>query len=388
MEVRPNPDMRSFLRPISVGMGREPEADEVDRFAELLDPARAHSAFVDGEAVGSIGAFTFELTVPGGSVPAAGATLAGVLPSHRRRGVLSRLMHAQLKDVRRRKEPVACLWTSEERIYGRFGYGLASLGMSIDVPTHRAGFRDDPGRRGQVRLVDEAEAAMRIPPLYDEVRRQRPGMVSRSEAWWRSRRLVGPSSGVLFRAIWEEEAYALYRVSLPWFTVPHGVVNVEEAIGVSFEATREIWRYLFTLDLVERVKAYRLPLDHPLLLMLEEPRRLDVQVLDNLWIRLVDVEAAFAARARGSGAVIVELADRLIPANEGRWRIGHDTVERVEDEPDLMLDVADLASVYLGAFTFAQLAAAGRVREARPEAAARADQFFGTHPSPWCPEIF
>lgn len=371
-------------------MGREPEAAEVAQLAQLLEVDRAHSAFVDGEAVGSSGAFSFELTVPGGAaVPAAGITLVGVLPSHRRRGVMTRLMHVQLDDIRRRCEPVACLWSSEERIYRRFGYGLASLGMAIELPTARAGFRDDPGAHGRVRLVDEAEAALRIPPLYDAVRRRRPGMVSRSDAWWRLRRLSqSPGPNVLFRAIWENEAYALYRVSLPWFTVAEGVAEVVEALGLSLDAAREIWRYLFSLDLVDRVKAERLPLDHPLLLMLEEPRRLGIRVVDNLWVRLVDVEAALAARRRGAGDVVLEVTDALIAENSGRWRVSDDAVARTKASADLALDVADLASAYLGGFTFAQLEAAGRVRAMSAGAIERADAVFATDLVPWCPEIF
>ena len=86
-----------------------------------------HAAFDGDRIVGGAGAFPFELTIPGGTVPCGGVTVVGVLPTHRRRGVLTAMMRAQLEDIRDRGEPIAALWASEEVIYRRFGYGLASL---------------------------------------------------------------------------------------------------------------------------------------------------------------------------------------------------------------------------------------------------------------------
>lgn len=43
-----------------------------------------HAAWDDGRIVGGAGAFSFELSVPGGSVPAAGVTVVGVSSPRRR----------------------------------------------------------------------------------------------------------------------------------------------------------------------------------------------------------------------------------------------------------------------------------------------------------------
>ena len=93
-----------------------------------------HAAFEEGQIVGGAGAFPFELSVPGGSLPCAGVTAVGVHPTHRRRGVLRSMMDAQLRDVHERGEPIAALWASEETIYGRFGYGIASWAGELKVP--------------------------------------------------------------------------------------------------------------------------------------------------------------------------------------------------------------------------------------------------------------
>jgi predicted acetyltransferase len=387
MEVASNPDLLSFLRPISVGMGREPRQDEADMVAELLNPDRALSARVDDTVVGSAGAYSLRLSVPGGvSVPTAGVGFVGVLPSHRRRGIGSALMTHLLADVRGREEPLAALWPSEERIYGRFGFGIASFGMSVELPTWRAGLRDDPAAVGGVTLVDPAEARPAIAPVYDGVRLMRAGMIERTDAWWRLRRLAA-SEPPTFVASWADQAYAIYRVHVPWFDIPDGVVEVIEAAATSVKATREIWRYLFSLDLCQRVRAERLPLDHPILHMLAEPRQLHARLADNLWLRLVDVRAALELRHRGPGSVVVEVRDDTLSSNGGVWRVTEDGVRRGGDA-ELALDVADLAAVYLGAATFAELARAGRVQERAPGAAARGDAVLPAALRPWTPEVF
>src|SRR3989454_9761686 len=168
-----------------------------------------------------------------------------------------------------------------------------------------------------------------------------------------------------------------------------GTIDVVEAVGDSPEATRAIWRYLLDIDWMARVRAGLLPLDHPLLLLLAEPRRLRFNLRDGLWVRLVDVGATLAARSYSpDNSVVVEVADGFCPWNAGRWRVGGKGVERTLNEPELRCDVTALGSVYLGGFTWAQLARALRVEEVRHGAIARADALFRTERAPWCPEIF
>jgi predicted acetyltransferase len=159
---------------------------------------------------------------------------------------------------------------------------------------------------------------------------------------------------------------------------------VLEAMGISPDATAGIWRYLLDVDWMERVQAELLPVDHPLFLLLEQPRRMRFRVGDSLWLRLIDVGSALAARSL-EGDVVLEVADAFCPWNAARYSL--DGAKTMEDA-DLRLDVSDLASVYLGGFTFGQLQRAGLVEEVRPGAVSRADAAFRSDRAPWCPEIF
>ena len=156
-------ELRSALDGIFHYFGDRPDDESLARFSQLLPAERMHAALDGEQIVGGAGVFPFELTVPGGSLPCAGVTVVGVLPTHRRRGALAAMMRAQLDDVHARGEPIAALWASEETIYGRYGYGLASLGGEIELPRTHAALRDDAPARGAVRLVGDDEALELLP---------------------------------------------------------------------------------------------------------------------------------------------------------------------------------------------------------------------------------
>jgi predicted acetyltransferase len=310
------------------------------------------------------------------------------------------MMRAQLEDIRDRGEPVAALWASEEVIYRRFGYGMASLSCEIGVPSGHAALREPRDERASAGLVPLAESKAVAGAIYDRVRAQTPGMFARSDTWWETRNLPDPperrggggeKNAVVLELDGEPAGYAFYRVHSKFEAgSAAGHVDVIEAVADGPAATRELWRVLLDMDWKATLKAYLLPIDHPLLHQLRYPRRMQMRVGDGLWVRLVDVGAALAARAYGGdGAVVLEVDDPFLPENGGRWRVAGGRAERTDDEPDLALDVGELGAVYLGGFDFAQLVRAGTVREVREGAAARADAIFRTGaPKPWCPEIF
>jgi predicted acetyltransferase len=392
-------ELKGALGAIWHYFGGAPTSEDLERWSRLLDLPRMHAAKENGAIVGGAGAYTFEMTVPGGTVPAAGITVVGVLPTHRRHGILRAMMRAQLDDIHRRGEPVAYLWASEETIYGRFGYGMASLCAEIDLPRSANAFARPFESRGEMRILGEPEALAPIAQVYERVRRDHPGMFGRSEDWWKLRRLADPENrrqggGPLNRAVLriggEPAGYALYRLH---FSMEAGVstsrVEVIEAIGATPEATRETWRFLLDIDWLARLRAYQLPVDHPLFFLLARPRSMRFVAGDALWVRIVDIPAALAARTMGPGeAVVLEVNDEFCPWNAGRYQVGDGRVERTTAAPDLALEVNELGSVYLGGFTFDQLARAERVRELREGAAARADALFPRDRAPWCPEIF
>ena len=168
-----------------------------------------------------------------------------------------------------------------------------------------------------------------------------------------------------------------------------GKLLVLEALGATPQATTEMWRYLLDVDWMGSITGQLLPVDHPLLVLLAEPRRMGFRIGDGIWIRLVDVGAALAARSYAADDPLVfDIADAFCPWNEGRWRLAGRKVDRTDEEPDLRCDVAVLGAAYLGGITFRQLADGGRVEELRDGAVARADRLFRSDRAPWCPEIF
>jgi len=392
-------ELRDGLNAISHYFGVEQPLEDVERFSVLLTPERMHVAVDGGRIVGGAGAFSFRLAIPGGEVPAAGVTVVGVLPTHRRRGLLTQMMRAQLADVRERGEPVAYLWASEPTIYGRFGYGIASLTASAAIAKDHARFAQPFEPRGSVRLVGFDEAARTFPALYDQVFAQRPGMASRSQEWWDVRRLDddparrrgrGPKNLALLELDGEPAGYAMYTVKQDWVNgSSKGQVTVMEAVAPTPDATRELWRWLLDFDWTSEIAADLLPVDHPLLLLLAEARRMQFRLGDGVWVRLVDLGAALAARSyEGDGEVVLEVADAFLPENAGRWRVGAGGVERTDAAAEIALDVAGVSSVYLGGFSFAELARGCRAQELVPGAVARADALFATSAAPWCAEIF
>jgi predicted acetyltransferase len=397
--ARPD-EFPAVIKPILHYFGRsEAQPDFVERFGRILPPDRIHAAFEDGEVVGSGGVFPFEAGIPGGLIRAAGITLVGVLPTHRRRGILRRLMRAQLDDIRERGEPMAYLWASEDALYGRFGYGIASFSGNVEIPRDRVAFWREFEPAGRIRLLGKDEAVEPFSRIQRAAAARHPGMFVRSEDWWRYRRLADPElgregGGEMVRALLELDGrpagYALYRLHFSAERgIPNGYTSVIEAVGDSAEATRELWQYLFEIDWMARVRAHLLPQDHELFLLLREPRRLRFELRDGLWVRLVDVEAALGARSYHQGEpVTVEVADEFCPWNEGVWELGPGGASRSDASPELRLDVTALGSAYLGGFTFAQLARAGRVEELTDGALERADALFRTDRYPWCPEIF
>jgi predicted acetyltransferase len=400
IEIRsPSEDeIRATMQRAHAAFGSEQKDDDYERERKIMPLDRFIAAYDNGQAVGTAGAYPFQLTVPGGELPAAGVTWVGVVPSHRRRGILTEFMRHQLADTHERGEPIAILFASESAIYGRFGYGITAPGVSLHAERARFAFRDDPGPAGAVRLVDLDEARRLFPPVYDAVRRATPGMFARSDTWWGENTLADPEhwrrgAGPKFYAALELDGeaagYAMYRIKDEWEQgMPRGAVRVIEAMATSTAATREVWRFLFGIDLVTTVEYWLHDPGSPLFLMVVDPRSLHLRLFDGLWLRLVDVEAALGGRAYGAeDAVVLDLHDELCPWNTGRWRVG-DGVERTDEEPDLELDVVDLACAYLGAFDFHRLAAAERVRELRPGALERASALFRTERPPYCPEVF
>jgi len=371
----------------------KPEEVEVERKATEFD--RTIAAFDNGAVVGTGGNITFEMTVPGGKARAGGVTAIGVLPSHRRRGVLTQMMGRLLDDSRERNEPLSVLWASESSIYGRYGYGMANRLATREIERVHATFIDAEPSPGRVRLIEKDEALERLPAVLDQVVDRYPGMIRRSPLKWE----VDLSDLEAWRggatanryALYEEGGiglgYARYRIKEEWEEGhPRNTLLANEVIGVNDDATRGMWRFLLGVDLTKTIRARVRPLRDPLVYFLTDPRRLSFKVTEGIWVRILDVRAALEARRYPvEGAITIEITGPGDVAGVYRIEGGPDgaSCRGTDDEPDLRMGVTQLGMRYLGDHDFVTLAAAGLV-EGDKDALQRADLMFGWHEPTWC----
>ncbi|GHB23405.1 UPF0256 protein [Streptomyces viridiviolaceus] len=379
-------------------------ADEKELWNSLTETDRSLGVWDGGECVGTAGAFSFRMTVPGGAqLPAAGVTMVSVAATHRRRGVLTSMMRRQLDDVRSWGEPLAVLTASEPAIYGRFGYGAATFQVSAEIDTGRVRL-SVPDGTDEVRLryaapadvLDECEA------VYARLVPGRPGMLARRPGWERLG-LLDPESGrdgasplqcVVARRDGAVTGYARFRVRPAWGPAGHnGTVVLEALAGLDPATEAALWRFLFDVDLTTTLTARGRPVDEAWQYQVSDIRRCQPRVRDGLYVRLVDVGAALAARTYQAPVdVVFEVEDAFCPWNQGRWRLSGDakgaSCERTADAADLALSVRELGAAYLGGVTLGALAAAGRVRELRPGALAEASVGFASDVAPWLPHGF
>jgi predicted acetyltransferase len=191
------------------------------------------------------------------------------------------------------------------------------------------------------------------------------------------------------------EGWVSYRVENRWPSgLASNIINVRMLVGLVPEAEAALWRYLFDMDLAGTIKLLGRPVDDPVRWRLADPRRLrTTEVGDHLWVRLLDVAGALAARRYAvDDALVLEVSDPVRPRNQGRFRLdgGPDgaACEPTSATPDLALGVADLGAAYLGGTSLASLARAERVAELTEGALLRADRMFASAPPPICTTHF
>jgi predicted acetyltransferase len=363
------------------------------QIAQLLEPGRTIGAFVDDQLVGTADAVTSRLTLPGGTlVGHAAVTHIGVLPSFTRRGVATDLVRHQLHDVAARGEAVATLRASEATIYERYGYGVASSSQTVEVQTARAAFRPGVGAGGPVRLLEPADVWDALPRIYADHRPSRPGTIDRPDVWWHGARLrtqsgPGPWYVAVHGAPGSETGFVRYRPidTDKWFVSDQRTIVVEDLYAPDVESYLGLLRFLFGLDLIDRVMFWMLPVDDPLPWLLLDQRAARVTAThDETWLRIVDVEKTLAARQyEGDGALTIAVDDPLLPDNSITVAITRDGAERTEQRPQLRVGIAGLAAVLLGGATWRSLAVAGLARADDPADLAVADRLFAVQDAPY-----
>jgi predicted acetyltransferase len=389
-------DMR---RAMGLVFGSDPPQGD-SRFARVLPFDRTRCVFDDGEIVGTSGAFSLTMTIPGAEVPCGGTTAVAVLPTHRRKGLLRQMMQAHLDDVREHEEPIAALWASDSAIYGRFGYGCASICHDLEIETGHSSWNRLAREPGKARLITRAEALDLAPPLYDRLRTVIPGFFVRSPEWWEDRPLRDSEAfregGTALRYLAVDglaglDGFATFRTKPRWDVHGAGRVVVKDLFAATPEAWSGLWSLIVSQDLVTHIETELRPTWDPIFDLLAGTRRAKASRLDALWVRLMDIPAALTARSYSASVdVVLEVSDPFRDTS-GSYRLNAD-IDGAECRPttyapSIWLDLEDLSSGYMGHARFRELARSGRVT-GDPAAISALDTAFSWDPGPWCPEIF
>jgi predicted acetyltransferase len=392
-----------FRERISIGFGEDLSENDRDdeRFKATLPLDRTVAGFDGDELVGTLGGYPLEIIVPGGaSVPMSGTTIVTVQPTHRRQGILNAMMVDHLDDSSARGEALVGLWASETPIYGRYGFGRAT---SRDVAEASNGALNIDGpMEGTVRYVESAEVGEIVPAIFDEVRTTKPGMLSRSEDWWKHRILYDPerwregSSAkrfVVYEVDGQAEGYAIYTQKPDWGDfVPNGQVRVKEIMATTDRAHTGLWNFVAGIDLFPRVRHWNVPADDPLWWKLSDPRRVDRKRTDALWLRIMDVPAALEARTyETDGSIRIRVDDPFRPDTSGVYELavsdGVGKCVAVEGDADLRLGIDALGALYLGGNSALAMAAAGLI-DGADDHVTQLHRMFHTDVEPWCDDVF
>jgi predicted acetyltransferase len=406
VEIRPTApgDEEDFVEVLSAAFGQRPSAELAAADAADVGAIRGWLARAEGRPVGVGGLIDLQLTLPGGvRLPIAGVTEVGVLPTHRRRGVLSRLMSTLLDDAREHGDPVAGLMASEAPIYGRFGFGAADRVARVEVETADASLREPLADAGRLEIADLATAQAQLPGLHERVCAARNGMISlplfRSRRRYRDAdREVGGFGAMRFTlhrdAAGGVDGLLGYRTQLDWArsSPPRGDLHVEELWAATEESATSLWRFCLEHDLMTRVTAQWRPADEAFPTRLANPRAWRQTLSDGLWLRPLDPAALLAARRYGREDGLVLQVHEPEGSAPRRLRLeggleGADCRPSTAS-PDLSLGVAALGSICLGDAPVERLHRAGEVEEFTPGAVARATAMFRWSPAPWSGAFF
>lgn len=364
-------------------------------WAGAYESGRGYGAFAGDTMIGTVTSLASSMTVPGGAiVPMAAVTAVGVRADYRRRGALTALIRRELEDLAEAGETLAALHASEATIYGRFGFGLGTLGRTVRLRGAR--LRDDVPTAGTVRLLTTDEALTLLPAAYPPLQATRPGMMRRGPSWW----VINYEQRIKHDYFRVAAHFGADGTIDGWLGYKPGQIQSGDPRDgaqlylLDFQAAdqgvaNDLWRYLIGVDLVEEVVAYGRPMDDPIDVMVTDLYALRSDPDDELWVRVVDVPGALAARTYGAAdPVVIEVVDPLLPANSGRYLISPQGTERTDAAPGLTMTVEALGMVYLGTWRPSTLAAIGRLTAHDPAAARAADRLFATDRPSWCGSLF
>ncbi|GMQ94347.1 MAG: GNAT family N-acetyltransferase [Acidimicrobiia bacterium] len=355
----------AFARALIEGFSEDvPDDDFPDLLKATLPPDRTLAAFDGGDIVGTFGGYALDLSVPGGSLPMEGTTVVTVFPTHRRRGLMNEMMARHLETSAANGYAIAGLWASESSIYGRFGYGIASYADTITMQGRDIRFREGIDVEG-VRRISVEDAHEVLPPVFDRVLPETPGMFARSADWWKTQVLHdaewmkrGKTSKrvVIHHGPDGPDGFAIYRQKSDESDDGHanGTVHVVEILSETDRAHTALWSFLTNVDGCPNVRSWNQPTDDPLAMKVVDPRRIkQVTRIDALWILILDVVAALEARSyEQDGVISFTVTNSFRPDVQGGYALsiknGVGSCTRIEGEADLGIDLDVLGALYLG----------------------------------------
>ncbi len=358
-------------------------------------------AFVDGRMATSYSCVPFTMRANGKAVALGGITAVGTLPEYRRQGLLRRITTRSLADMHERGQAVAALWASQAAIYQRYGYALSSELVSYRIDTVDVGFADGNAGSHRVARINVDTGYPVLKQLYIDFVAERMGYLHRAKPLWMNNTLSSnPTTGpthvaIAYAADGAPRGFVVYHVRNDKVAHPTRAqeLTVKDFIWLDDGAYRSLWSWLARHDLVGRIQWTRAPIDDPAPELFMEPRLLNSQSRDGIWLRIVDAAAALSGRGyHVADSITLEVApDELTPWNAGRYKLECSpdgaTVSRSRGRADMTLSVKALASLYSGYRTPRQLAQWGMV-EADDTALERATPIFATRHAPHCPDNF
>jgi predicted acetyltransferase len=355
----------------------------------VFPPDRNIMAFDGKNIVGNALSYSMDMYIPGGISKIAAVASVSVQATHRRQGINRQIMKFQLENIHEREEPIAVLQASESIIYGRYGYGMSSFDAQLKIDRMHSSFATENSNRGDLSFIEDPEARIIFPEVYERAIMNRTGMVTRSTNWWNFR-FINPIMDGSITNYWNVkfiendtcEGYVRYTISGTELEIIELIANTENAYS-------SLWEFCLNMDLVTSIKAPRRPIDDELKWMLADPRRLRETLSDRYWIRIVDLCAAMQNRTYSiDGSIVIKIRDEFLPWNNGTIQItsesGTSTCKFVNLNADLEMTTADLASTYINGINFSVLQNAKRVLEITPGSILKANQMFATDRAPWC----
>ena len=389
-------ELETFARVEARANNRHATQEYVVHGQHSLATERTLAAFAGDELVATSVSHAFRLSVPGGEVKLGGIGWVAVLPTHRRRGIMTQLIHEHLRASYERGDCLSGLWPTGGNLYARYGYAICAFGESWRIEHGNARLNSAVTETGRLISLHTPDSRRRFPDVYARLREQRGGVIERDEIFWdvefedhiEERRGTSSFFFTAYEFADRLDGYLKYRID------ERGrELHVSELIATTLEASTALWAYCFALDQIDTISAWNRPVDDPLPWQVSNPRAVNRSVHDTMWLRLVDVRRALTARTYATKErLVLHVVDAVCPWNDGVYELDSTTAdvtcERSTAPADLTLDVSILSAMYLGGVSPVTLHRAGALEQHRAGTVTRLASMFSTELPPWTPHEF